>query len=172
MRRFLSQSLALTETSASFNGKDDLNSPTFSTESTCTADLTIEETKIAIPTLETAIEEAANTSDIVSEDAPASPSFAVHIQEENQEIENNCTDDCNPWPFIKNVFECIGSKNDRKTNLECKCLLCQSLSKILFCILTSITNLKKHIHRSHPTSVAKFQTCIDNYKITRKRKKN
>ena len=52
LRRFLSQSLALTETSASFNGKDDLNSPTLFTESTCTADLTIKVTEIAIPTLE------------------------------------------------------------------------------------------------------------------------
>ena len=101
MRRFLSQSLTLTETSASFNGKDNLNSPTLYTESTCTADLTIEVTEIAIPTLETTIEEAASTSDIVSEDAPASPSFSVHIQEENQEIENNCTDDCNPWPYAR-----------------------------------------------------------------------
>ena len=62
MKRFLSQSLALTETSASFNGKNDLNNPTFSTESTCTAGLTIEVTKIALPTPETTIEEAANTS--------------------------------------------------------------------------------------------------------------
>ena len=50
-------------------------------------------------------------------------------------------------------------------------MLCQPLSKILSCRVTSMTNLKKLIHRSHPTSVAKFQTCIDNYKITRKRKK-
>ena len=48
MRKFLSQSLALTVTSASFNGKDDLNSPTLSIESICTADLTIEVTEIAI----------------------------------------------------------------------------------------------------------------------------
>ena len=106
VRRFLSQSLTLTETSASFNGKDNLNSATLSTESTCTAGLTIEVTEIAIPTLETTIEEAANTSDIISEDAPASPSLAVHIQE-NQEIENNCTDDCNPWPYICGVLHTL-----------------------------------------------------------------
>ena len=170
-RRFLSQTLALTETSASFNGKDDFNSPTLSTESTCTADLSIEVTEIAIRTLDTTIKEAANTSGIVSEDAPASPSLAVHIQDENQKIENNCTDDCNPWPHIKNFFECIGSKIDGKNNSEYKCLLCQPLSKILSFSVTSMTNLKKLIHWSHPTSVAKFQTCIDNYKMTRKRKK-
>ena len=107
MKRFLSQSLASAETSASFNGEDNLNSPTLSTESTCTADLTIEVTEIAISTLETTIEEAANTSDIVSEDAPASPSLAVHIQEENQKIENNCTDDYNPWPFIWGVLHTL-----------------------------------------------------------------
>ena len=101
MRRFLPQSLTLTETSASFNGKDNLNSPTLYTESTCTADLTIEVTEIAIPSIESTIEEAANTSDFVSEDAPASPSLVVHIQEENQEIENNCTDNCNPWPYAR-----------------------------------------------------------------------
>ena len=42
---------------------------------------------------------------------------------------------------------------------------------MLYSSVTSMTNLKKHIHWSHPTSVAKFQTCVDNYKIIRKRKK-
>ena len=77
--------------------------------------------------------------------------------------------DNNPWPYLKEFFIYIGLKGNMK-NLEYQCLLCKPSCKKLSCSATSMNNLKIHVKRSHPTSLGKFQRCIDDHKAKRKRK--
>ena len=77
--------------------------------------------------------------------------------------------DSNPWPYIKEFFLFIGMKSNKK-NLEYQYLLCKASCKMFSCSATFMNNLKKHVERSHPTSLKKFQSCIDAHKSKRKRK--
>ncbi|XP_060782746.1 uncharacterized protein LOC132889959 [Neoarius graeffei] len=51
-----------------------------------------------------------------------------------------------PWPYLKEFFEIVGSKND---SFQMQCKLCIPKTHVLLAFKNSPSNLKKHIERKH-----------------------
>lgn len=47
-----------------------------------------------------------------------------------------------PWPYLKELFEIIGSKND---SWRLRCKLCEPKNHVLLAFKNSPSNLKKHV---------------------------
>lgn len=50
-----------------------------------------------------------------------------------------------PWPYLKEFFEIVGSKND---SWQLLCKLCTPKTQVIHAFKTSPSNLKKHIEVS------------------------
>lgn len=61
-----------------------------------------------------------------------------------------------PWPYLKELFEVVGSKND---SLRMQCVLCLPRKHELLAFKISPSNLKKHIQVCY-FSYAKYIICL------------
>uniref|UniRef100_A0A8C5AM76 BED-type domain-containing protein n=1 Tax=Gadus morhua TaxID=8049 RepID=A0A8C5AM76_GADMO len=64
-----------------------------------------------------------------------------------------------PWPYLEEVFEIVGSKND---SWCMRCKLCQPKNHVLSAFKNSPSNLKKHIERKHPNHLGRYKTLTAN----------
>ena len=90
---------------------------------------------------------------------PATPRSRAKDKTEDREVVVD-----NPFPFLAPLFDFKGGSHDKKgnTNLFFRCVSCgPSQRRPLSCSLRSKSNLKTHVQRCHPKSMAQYTALIE-----------
>ncbi|XP_041825222.1 uncharacterized protein LOC121655155 isoform X1 [Melanotaenia boesemani] len=76
-------------------------------------------------------------------------------EESERESEPDSQDIRHPWPYLQELFEVVGSKND---SWRMRCVLCKPKSHEILAFKNSPSNLKKHIERKHSNHVERYKS--------------
>ncbi|XP_051800990.1 uncharacterized protein LOC127537594 isoform X1 [Acanthochromis polyacanthus] len=71
----------------------------------------------------------------------------------DEEIPSLDKDAEHPWPYLHSLFDCVGVKSD---SFRMKCMLCTPKLVEILAYKNSPSNLRKHVKRMHPESLAKY----------------
>ncbi|KAL2102079.1 hypothetical protein ACEWY4_003840 [Coilia grayii] len=64
-----------------------------------------------------------------------------------------------PWPYLKELFEIVGSKSD---SWKMQCKLCTPKNHVILAFKNSPSNLKKHVERKHNNHLERYKTLTSN----------